>query len=206
VLRESLVQLRLWDEQGDAPDLQLAVNLSGRQLVEPGLVQEVSDALEDVGVGPERLVLEITESVLVADVAPVHNAIRALKDSGVRLSIDDFGTGHSSLTYLRRLPVDVVKVDRSFVSGMTGEGDDDIIVAAVVSLAHNLGLTAVAEGIETVEQLVRLQELGCDIGQGYLFGRPQPPQAIAALLAEGIGDRHVTVDVDAPGLGSLRAW
>jgi EAL domain-containing protein (putative c-di-GMP-specific phosphodiesterase class I) len=124
------------------------------------------------------LALEITETVLMANEESTVAALHDLKELGVRLSIDDFGTGYSSFSYLKQFPVDVIKVDRSFVGGLGVDVGDAAIVAAVVSLAHTLGMTAVAEGVETAEQVRRLQGLGCDVGQGYFFGRAVPGEAV----------------------------
>jgi EAL domain-containing protein (putative c-di-GMP-specific phosphodiesterase class I) len=162
----------------------VAVNLSARQVARPGLAAVVAEALRGSGIDPSWLCLELTESVLIEATTPALAMLRSLKALGVRLAIDDFGTGYSSLSYLRRFPVDVVKVDRSFVAGLGIDGEDDAIVAAVVGLTQRLGLRAVAEGVETEDQATRLRDLGCDLGQGFLFARPLPPEDITPLLAD----------------------
>jgi diguanylate cyclase (GGDEF)-like protein/PAS domain S-box-containing protein len=184
VLHESLRQLQRW--QRSLPTgrrLRMNVNLSARQFTQTDLVQMIERALRETRTAPEELSIEITESVLVLETQSVQTAISQLKTLGVGLTIDDFGTGHSSLTNLRRLPVDQLKVDRSFVAGMSKSEEDASIVSAVISLGHDLGLTVVAEGIETADQLRRLQQLRCDEGQGYHFGEPLPADEVLAMAA-----------------------
>ena len=163
----------------------MSVNLSARQLARAELVGEVAAALDTSGVAPECISLEITESVLMEDVEASLGAIKALRALGVRLGIDDFGTGYSSLGYLKRLPVDTVKVDQSFVDGLGTDAEDSAIVAAVVNLGHTLSLNVVAEGVETEEQLAELVALGCDSAQGFLFAPALPPAEFEALLEPG---------------------
>ncbi|HVM01669.1 MAG TPA: EAL domain-containing protein, partial [Acidimicrobiales bacterium] len=154
--------------------LTVSVNLSARQLVEPGVIDTVWEQLCATGMDPARLRLEITESVLLEDVSTSVEALLGLRALGVQLAIDDFGTGYSSLSYLRRFPVDAVKVDRSFVAGLGDDPAAEAIVAAVVNLAHALGLAVVAEGVETEQQLVILRALGCDRAQGHLWSPARP--------------------------------
>jgi diguanylate cyclase (GGDEF)-like protein/PAS domain S-box-containing protein len=182
VLEEACRQLMEWREAGQVSEsFTIAVNLSARQLAQPDLVQQVADALERTGAPAERIFLEITESVLMAETSV--DAMVALRELGVRLSIDDFGTGYSSLGYLRRFPVDTVKVDRSFVDGLGTESEDSAIVAAVVSLGHALGLSVVAEGVETERQLAELRALRCDRAQGFWFAPPQSADVFASVIA-----------------------
>ena len=180
VLRTACSEMAGWDGLPGHRGLTMAVNLSARQLAEPGVIDAVWNALNDTGIAPERLCLEITESVLMEDVVSSVEALLGLKALGVRLAVDDFGTGYSSLSYLRRFPVDVVKVDRSFVAGLGVDPAADAIVAAVVNLAHALGLTVVGEGVETEEQLVALRALGCDRAQGHLWSGALPPEELRA--------------------------
>jgi diguanylate cyclase (GGDEF)-like protein len=185
VLEHGCREVQRWSAADEATsDLVLSVNLSGRQLNDPGLVDAVRDALVTSGLPSHRLELEVTESVLMDDVEASGELLRRLKDElGVTIAVDDFGTGYSSLAYLRRFPVDVLKVDGSFVSGMDGEdGGDAEIVAAVVSLAHALGLVAVAEGVETAEQLERVRALDCDLVQGFGIARPMEGQKVVDLI------------------------
>jgi diguanylate cyclase (GGDEF)-like protein len=181
VLGEACRQARAWQDALPEPPV-VAVNLSPRQFQQPGLVEDVAEALRTTGLAPHLLALEITEGAMIADADEAVATLRQLKGLGVRLVIDDFGTGYSSLTYLQRLPVDQLKVDRQFVAGLGHDAGDAAIVTAVVGLARTLGLGVVAEGVETAEQAVRLRELGCSLGQGFYFGRPQSAEALTALL------------------------
>ena len=179
MLRDSLAQLAQWRAAGHAfAKCTLSVNVGTRQLIDPNFHNVVVDALAETGIDADSLWLEITETALLADVKAATVALRELRSLGLHLSVDDFGTGYSSLTYLKRFPVEAIKIDRSFVAGLGLESEDTTIVEAVVRLGQALGLHVVAEGIESPLQLSRLRDLGCDRGQGYLFGRPRP----AALI------------------------
>jgi EAL domain-containing protein (putative c-di-GMP-specific phosphodiesterase class I) len=164
----------------DAPHLYMSVNLSPRQLAEPALPNDVARVLHDTGIQPSTLWLEITESTLMRDAESALSALGALRALGLHLAVDDFGTGYSSLAYLERLPVEALKIDRSFTDGVGSRKDSTAIVGAVVGLARALHLSTVAEGIETREQFQRLRAMGCEHGQGYLFGPPRPPEAYGA--------------------------
>jgi diguanylate cyclase (GGDEF)-like protein/PAS domain S-box-containing protein len=186
VLAEACRQARCWqDRYPDRPPLTVSVNLSVRQFQHPSLVEDVARVLRQTGLEPGRLVLEITEGIVMEAAEASSAALQRLKDLGVRLAIDDFGTGYSSLSYLKRFPVDMLKIDRSFVDGLGRDPGDAAIIHAVTGLAHTLGLKVTAEGIETADQLVRLRLAGCDLGQGYYFSRPLPIEAVDALLAKG---------------------
>ena len=161
----------------------MSVNVGTRQLVDPNFFDTVAEALAETGIDADSLWLEITETSLLADVKAATVALRELRSLGLHLSVDDFGTGYSSLTYLKRFPVEAIKVDKSFVSGLGIEQEDSTIVEAVVRLGQSLGLHVVAEGIESPLQLSRLRQLGCDRGQGYLFGRPRPAALVEAERA-----------------------
>ena len=175
VLRDSLAKLAHWRAVGlQFADCSLAVNVATQQLVDGDFLHVVREALGETGIDADSLWLEITETALMADTEAAAVSLRQLRSLGLHLSVDDFGTGYSSLTYLKRFPVEAIKVDRSFVSGLGLESDDTSIVEAVVRLGHSLGLSVVAEGVETPLQLNRLRYLGCDKAQGYLFGRPRP--------------------------------
>jgi len=174
----------------DAPPFVVWVNLSARQLCEPGLSDRVADILTKTGADPEMVGIEITESVLMEDIDAVGAALRALETLGLKLAIDDFGTGFSSLSYLKQFPVHMLKVDQSFVAGLGQDDGDSAIVRAVIELAHSLGLTCVAEGVETAQQMAALRRLGCDAAQGYYFDRPGSPAAISALLGTGSHPAH----------------
>jgi diguanylate cyclase (GGDEF)-like protein/PAS domain S-box-containing protein len=186
VLAQACRQLQRWAaEHPETHELVATVNLSGRQLSHPRLVAEVESVLLETGIDPARIDLEITESVLMDDVGMSAETLQRLKALGVKLVIDDFGTGYSSLSYLRQFPVDGMKVDRSFVDGLGTDPGDTAIVAAIVNLAHTLGLDAIAEGVETAAQLAELRELGCDAAQGFYVARPLPPEALLELVRQG---------------------
>jgi diguanylate cyclase (GGDEF)-like protein/PAS domain S-box-containing protein len=194
VLREACRQMRTWQlRHPSRPPMKVSVNLSARELDEPGLVGAVRDALNDSGLDPASLVLEITESLLLVDLPATVRKLLELRALGVRLAVDDFGTGYSSLAYLQNLPVDILKIDKSFVDriGTSSEdetGDDGarqpVMVSAISQLGHALNLQLVAEGIEQPQQVSTLRRLDCQFGQGYLFARPLPAEALTALLAE----------------------
>ncbi len=183
VLEESCKRLKNW-QGGEVgmPGGAMSVNLSARQLDQPNLVGTVGDVLSGTGLAPEHLTLEITETALMSNTDAAIAVLHALKDLGVMLAIDDFGTGFSSLTYLRRLPLDVLKVDKSFVDGLGKSKGDTAIVGAVINLAHTLDLRVIAEGVETESQLEVLRDLGCDYAQGFLFSRPVPEAELAKAL------------------------
>ncbi len=179
ILRDSLAQLAKWQAAGYAfANCSLSVNVATRQLVDPDFLRTVRDALAETGVPADSLWLEITETALLTDVKTATVALRDLRGLGLHLAVDDFGTGYSSLTYLKKFPVESIKIDKSFVAGLGLESEDTSIVTAVVQLGHALGLTVVAEGVESPLQLNHLRELGCDRGQGYLFSRPRPANLI----------------------------
>ncbi|HVW35041.1 MAG TPA: EAL domain-containing protein, partial [Acidimicrobiia bacterium] len=180
VLGEACRQLAEWRAAG-RPELRVTVNLSARQFADPGLIDVVAEALARAGLPPDALWLEITESVLMEEVEATADTLLALKRLGVRLSVDDFGTGYSSLSYLKRFPVDVLKIDRSFIDGLGTDPEDGAIVLAIMSLAHALRLDVVAEGVEHFHQLEALHHLGCTAVQGYLLGRPGPAGSLPLL-------------------------
>jgi EAL domain-containing protein (putative c-di-GMP-specific phosphodiesterase class I) len=182
VLENACRQARIWrDARPDAPPLSMSVNLSARQFAQPELVDEVQAILEETGLDPSCLEIEITESILMDQSEAGIRTLRDLRAIGVRLVLDDFGTGYSSLSYLKHLPLDTIKIDRTFVAGLDGETDRSI-VDAVISLAHGLRIGIVAEGIETESQFELLRDMGCDLGQGYLFARPLPAVEAGRLL------------------------
>jgi diguanylate cyclase (GGDEF)-like protein/PAS domain S-box-containing protein len=185
VLDEACRQARCWQDRfPGAPPLSMHVNLSGKQLQQPGLIAEVAQALEACALEPELLTLEITETVLMADIDTVSQRLHDLKQLGVLLAIDDFGTGYSSLSYLRRFPIDMLKIDKAFVDGI-GKGREDAALAhAIVNLSHTLRLHTIAEGIELPEQAANLAALGCQDGQGYHFAKPLAAEAMTELLEQ----------------------
>jgi EAL domain-containing protein (putative c-di-GMP-specific phosphodiesterase class I) len=179
VLRQACREARTFDDG----HVVVRVNVSARQLTDPGLADVVAEALADSGLPAERLCLEVTESVVMEDAERSIAALEALRALGVSVALDDFGTGYSSLSYLRRLPIDGLKIDRSFIRGLGHEAEDESIVASVIDLARSLGVEVTAEGVETAEQHERLRAGGCDTMQGFLFARPQPAADVAALMA-----------------------
>lgn len=182
-LRRACQQNMAWQNAG-LGRLRMAVNLSARQFSQPDLVESVAKALADSGMAPHDLELELTEGMVMADVESAIATLRDLKTLNVQLAIDDFGTGYSSLSYLKRFPIDVLKIDRSFVNDIAHSADDATIVLSIISLAHNLRLRVIAEGVESEAQLVYLQKHGCDEMQGYYFSRPLPAEEFAKLLSE----------------------
>lgn len=182
VLEQACREARAWGDRSIEP-LRVAVNVSGRQLTQPGLIEVVERVLDETGLDPKRLTLELTESVLVDDPALARTRLDALRDLGVRTAIDDFGKGYSSLSYLQRFPIDVVKIDQIFIAGLAQvDSPDTTIVGSVIDLAHALGFEVIAEGVETQEQLDALIELGCDLIQGFVIAPALPPEQAAAFL------------------------
>ena len=185
VLDEACRQLVEWSSQFPSighhpsrPPLGIAVNVSGRQLRRAEFVSVVKVALERNGLAPHQLCLEITETALIEETAEARETLEAIAALGVHIALDDFGTGYSSLAHLRQFPVDVLKIDRSFVDRLETNDRERQIVAAVTAMAHVLKMIVIAEGIETVGQLTQLTELGCDHAQGYLLARPMRPEAL----------------------------
>ncbi|MCP4595159.1 EAL domain-containing protein [Neptuniibacter sp.] len=179
ILLASCKAAKSWNDNPDWP-MPVSVNLSARQIYDPSLIDDISFALKESGLPPELLELEITETLEIDDIDTVIDKLIQIRQMGIRMSVDDFGTGYSSLIYLKRLPVDTVKIDRSFVTGVPGNGDDEKIISAIISMSHSLQLSVVAEGVETEEQLNFLRELNCDEIQGYLLGKPGPAEVMIA--------------------------
>jgi EAL domain-containing protein (putative c-di-GMP-specific phosphodiesterase class I) len=186
VLRAACHQAAQWRQRrGPAAPLAITVNVSGRQLQSPLFIDDVRSILAETGLEAHALILELTESVLTDQTDTVLGTLRALKSVGVRLAIDDFGTGYSSLSYLQRFPIDILKIAKPFVDEVT-EGANGTngraLAQAVITLGATLAVRTIAEGIEMPQQLARLQELGCDLGQGFHFSRPLPPAELEAML------------------------
>ena len=186
VLRASCAQNRTWQKAGFAP-FPVSVNLSARQFQHPNLKDVIARILRETELDPKWLDLEMTESLLMDDAERTVGTLVHLHAMGIRLSIDDFGVGYSSLNYLKRFPIDTVKIDQSFVRHITSDADDAAIATAIIAMAHSLKLKVVAEGVETDDQMAFLNEKGCDAVQGYLFSRPLAADAMTALLAQGQG-------------------
>jgi EAL domain-containing protein (putative c-di-GMP-specific phosphodiesterase class I) len=181
--RTALTQARTWREAGI--ELTVSVNLSTRDLIDVSLPDEIGELLEAARVPAHLLELEITESVIMADPMRARGVVARLREMGMKVAIDDFGLGYSSLGYLKRLPVNDLKIDKSFVSNMMEDQGDAVIVQSTIDLAHNLGLTVIAEGVESEETWRRLRTLGCDVAQGWLIGRPLPAAGFATWLNRG---------------------
>lgn len=191
VLKEACRQLRAWQEAG-LPSIALTVNISARQLQRPGLVPLLGQLLEETGVEPGRLVLEVTEGAIMRDMDAAIALLKELREMGFLVSLDDFGTGHSSLNYLKALPLDILKIDRSFVRDIGKDSTGNAMVTAIVTLARSCALRVIAEGVENSEQLDFLQRLHCYEVQGFLFGRPMPAEEFGWLLRRGASVDVVT--------------
>ena len=181
MLRQACADLRAWEADGAEP-LPVAVNLSARQFRQLDLAARICTIVNEAGVRPELVELEITESQLMQDPDHAVRAMRSLAEAGIRIAIDDFGTGYSSLAYLTRFPLAALKIDRSFVAGIVHQGGDATIVRTIIEMAHTLGFAVIAEGVENEGQKHFLRGLGCEQAQGFLFSRPISAQAMAELL------------------------
>ena len=174
VLESACQQLKVWEAESHTRDLQLAVNVSGRQFRQPDFVTRVRDILDRTAINPLRLKLELTESIVLDDVADTIAKMQALRELGVSFSMDDFGTGYSSLAYLTQLPLKQLKIDQSFVRNIGTKASDATIIQTIIGMANNLNIEVIAEGVETQEQRDFLERMGCMHYQGYLFGKPVP--------------------------------
>ncbi|MBA2527089.1 MAG: EAL domain-containing protein, partial [Pyrinomonadaceae bacterium] len=187
VLRQACGQMKVWQAKHPGkPPLMVSVNLSPRQFRQPDLGESIARVLLEAGLDPGCLVLEVTESALMEDSHAAGMTLQRLSSLGVSIAIDDFGTAYSSLARLKNLPIDILKVDRSFVAGLGEDEEDEVLVSGILSMASGLGLSVVAEGVETSKQLARLRALGCSRAQGYYFSRPLPSEAATSLL-----ERHL---------------
>jgi EAL domain-containing protein (putative c-di-GMP-specific phosphodiesterase class I) len=185
VMKEACRQAKEWRERYPSePPLVVCVNISAAQVRHPGLLKDVRSALRESGLAADELVLGITEGTLLKDTEVIEAVFRELKRLGVRLAIDDFGKEYSSLSYLNRLPVDVLKIDRLFLESLKENPSNTIIVEAVIALAHSLGLEVIGEGVEGAEQLELLRMMRCDFAQGYHLARPLPSEEVERLLAD----------------------
>jgi EAL domain-containing protein (putative c-di-GMP-specific phosphodiesterase class I) len=198
VLQTACDQNMAWQQAGHAP-IPVAVNLSARQFQERDLLDMVTQALEESGMDPEYLQLEITEGVAMQDVESTTRTLRALREMGVQIAIDDFGTGHSSLSYLRSFPVSALKIDISFVRDLTIDPNDAAITAAILAMANSLALKVIAEGVETEEQLAFLREHGCDEMQGFLFSKAVPADELEEMLGRDEPGRTIANRVSNSG-------
>jgi EAL domain-containing protein (putative c-di-GMP-specific phosphodiesterase class I) len=185
VLRTSCRQMRAWQASGIAPD-RMAVNLSARQFRQKNLVKRIVSILEETGLDPHCLELEITESMVMQDPAVAEKILHEIHRLGIYLAIDDFGTGYSSLSYLKRFPLDFLKIDRSFVNGIPDDPEDVAITRAIIAMAKSLQLWVIAEGVETEKQLAFLKAEGCEAGQGYFFCKPKTAEELEPLLRKSM--------------------
>ena len=181
VIHQACKQLRAWKDQGYDP-VPVAVNVSARQFVDKDLVKLIKEELSAFGLDPGLLELELTERVIMRSLEETGVKLRALKEVGVKLSVDDFGTGYSSMNYLKRFPLDALKIDRSFVMDLVTDSNDESIIRAIVAMSKGLGLHTVAEGVETDQQKELLSSIGCDLMQGYLYSRPVPAEEAESYL------------------------
>lgn len=188
VLETACTQLAMWGARPESADLSLAINVSAPQFSRPDFVEQLLDVLDKTGANPHRLKLELTESLLVNNVEDVIAKMFALKENGVGFALDDFGTGYSSLAYLRRLPLDQLKIDQSFVQDLLEDSNSVAIARTIIVLSQTMGFSVIAEGVETEAQRKLLASLGCHACQGYLFGRPQPAETLDELLASQAGN------------------
>jgi EAL domain-containing protein (putative c-di-GMP-specific phosphodiesterase class I) len=193
VFSKALRQCKSWEQQGMR--IPISVNVATRALLNASFAQDVADLLTEFDVDASLICVEVTETTVMRDSARCARTLHALHDLGLRLSVDDYGTGYASMVYLKNLPLDELKIDRSFVSRMTTEEQQRILTQSVIDLGHNLGLSVVAEGVEDDEVRQALRASGCDVAQGFLYSRPLPPEAIAAWHDE----------VDRPGAVSIPA-
>jgi EAL domain-containing protein (putative c-di-GMP-specific phosphodiesterase class I) len=181
VLREACAQNMAWQRRGLRP-VSMAVNLSPRQFIDPNLLNDIDDALASCGMSPTLLQIEVTESMMMQDVSRALEVLNAIQSRGIALAIDDFGTGYSSMSLMKQFPIDTLKIDRSFVRNLPDDNEDQAIAQAIISMGKALGMTIVAEGVETTAQETFLRDHACDEMQGYLFSRPVVPEQMAELL------------------------
>jgi EAL domain-containing protein (putative c-di-GMP-specific phosphodiesterase class I) len=209
LLREGCEQLRAWHKQFPSdPPLMLSINITSKQFAQPDLAAQIGTVLKEIGIDPSNIDVEITETIAMGDAKRSTLVLTELKALGVHLSIDDFGTGYSSLSRLQGFPVDTLKIDRAFISKIGTDAESCEMVRIIIMLAHNLGMSVVAEGVETAEQAEQLKNLDCELAQGYFFARPADHEALSAFIKErhqaaatgssGAGEEYVTSDKNRP--------
>jgi len=182
VLKKACEQIKAWENNVHTQNLQLAVNVSAKQFYQPDFVTQVLQIIEQTRINPDKLKLELTESLVLDDILDTIEKMRQLQSVGVRFSMDDFGTGHSSLAYLTQLPLDQLKIDQSFTRNICTKHSDAVIAQTIIGMGNNLGMEIIAEGVETEEQRAFLQRHGCPIFQGYLFSKPIPIEELETML------------------------
>jgi len=188
VLLEACNQIKMWEEEGFCNLPYLSINVSSRQFRQQDFVNQVKYAIDITGIAPNRLGIELTESIMIADIEDTVDKMNALKSIGVTIAVDDFGTGYSSLVYLKQLPLDVLKIDRGFVRDILNDSSDAIIVETIISMAKHLKIKVIAEGVETAEQLAFLEQKGCAMFQGYYFDQPLTAASFAEIYLKKIED------------------
>ncbi|MDQ3618800.1 MAG: EAL domain-containing protein [Actinomycetota bacterium] len=204
VLETAAAQTQLWQrEHPMSPPLRVGVNLSARQLQDGDLMNEICEVLDATGLEPSSLILEVTESVLMRDTQTTMEILKEIKLLGVQIAVDDFGTGYSSLSYLKHFPVDVIKIDKSFIDGIEGSQEEAKLVRAIIQLGESLGLKTVAEGIETRAQLEELRRLGCKEGQGFYVARPLDQVMMGIVLEKAIFEDDQEFSAAAPAPESV---
>lgn len=185
VLETACAQIRTWQQEALTRNLVLAINVSSRQFHHPDFVAQVQTAVQRQAINPLLLKLELTESLLLENIEDTINTLNELKEIGVQLSLDNFGSGYSSLQHLKRMPLDQIKIDSSFINDISTDNNDNAIVRAIIAMANNLNLDVIAEGVEMKEQRQLLLDKGCTHYQGYLFGKPMPIAQFDAILRQG---------------------
>ncbi|RUM66413.1 MAG: hypothetical protein DSZ06_03255, partial [Sulfurospirillum sp.] len=205
VLRDALKQANIWHKNG-FDDLKISINISGVQLLQSDIVSTIDEALKESGFNPSFLELELTETVLMHNIELASDIMRKLAKRGIAFSIDDFGTGYSSFGYLSKLPLNTLKIDKSFIDHITAKQNDLIITEAIISMAHSLNLEVIAEGVENLDQYKLLSKKNCDTIQGYYFGTPLSAEKFTTLLKEGIKESGTTDDIQIVDDGSLKEY
>lgn len=204
VLRTAAEQVARWQKLFKRP-IRLAVNLSARQFHHYNLIHQVEDTLKTTGLPAADLEFEITETIAMTNAEESVGVMRQMKSLGIGLSLDDFGTGYSSLSYLKRFPIDVLKIDKSFVRDIPEDANDLAIVSAIIAMAHALGLKVIAEGVETAAQWHFLRDCGTELGQGYFFARPLPAHELEPFLSRGLGVTPAPDAAASPGISAASA-
>jgi EAL domain-containing protein (putative c-di-GMP-specific phosphodiesterase class I) len=181
ITQQAIIQLKRWNDAGFI-GLKMAINLSARQFQDDTLVSFVDSMLKKYAIDPTQIEFEITESISMSNMQATLRILTNLKELGVSIAIDDFGTGHSSLAYLKKFPIDTLKIDKSFVMGITDDDEDKVIAQTIISMAHSLGMKTVAEGVETLPHVKELENMGCDLLQGYFYSKPIPKNDFVEFL------------------------
>jgi EAL domain-containing protein (putative c-di-GMP-specific phosphodiesterase class I) len=201
VFTKAIRQAKEWHEAG--MPIPISVNVATRALLNASFPQDIADLLHESGVDPSLICVEVTETTVMRDSVRCSRTLHALHDLGLRLSVDDYGTGYASMVYLKNLPLDELKIDRSFVARMTTETQQRVLTQSVIELGHNLGLSVVAEGVEDVEVREALRASGCDVAQGFLFSRPVSPDEIAAWHRDNGGATQVDIPTQRTNVESI---